>query len=56
MRKQILSLPIIIGMVVLASFAYGENATPEQMVEKIHWLGQSTIKIEVGEKIIYRKL
>jgi L-ascorbate metabolism protein UlaG (beta-lactamase superfamily) len=28
-------------------------SSPEQMLAKIHWLGQATVKIEAGDKIIY---
>lgn len=39
---------------ILAGFQVPEGqTTPEQMVEKIHWLGQATVKIRAGGKVIY---
>lgn len=29
------------------------KSTPDKMLEKIHWFGQSGVKIETGDKIIY---
>jgi L-ascorbate metabolism protein UlaG (beta-lactamase superfamily) len=40
-------------MLAIASWVFGEQATPEQMVEKIHWLGQATVKIQAGDQVIY---
>jgi len=30
-----------------------ETSTPEEMVKNIHWLGQATVKIKAGDKVIY---
>jgi L-ascorbate metabolism protein UlaG (beta-lactamase superfamily) len=30
-----------------------KTSTPMDMVKNIHWLGQATVKIEAGEKVIY---
>lgn len=41
--------------IVMTSMISGqaEALTPEEMLKKIHWLGQATVKIETGEHIIY---
>lgn len=53
MQKSFVSLIIGLGMLVITSWVFGEHATPEQMVEKIHWLGQATVKIQAGDQVIY---
>ena len=41
-----------IGMMMLHARAFAASA-PEQMLEKIHWFGQATVKIEMDEKSLY---
>jgi L-ascorbate metabolism protein UlaG (beta-lactamase superfamily) len=53
MPKYIVSLMTVVGILIGTLSAFGENATPEQMVEKMHWLGQATVKIEADNKVIY---
>ena len=39
-----------------STFGYCEKTskvTPEEVLEKIHWLGQATVKIDAGSQIIY---
>ncbi len=53
MQKSFMSLIIGAGVLFVTSLAFGEQVTPEQMVEKIHWLGQAAVKIQAGDQIIY---
>ncbi len=55
MMRTIVFGSLLLGWgTLLATFqASGGQETPEQMVEKIHWLGQATVKIQIGEKVIY---
>ena len=52
MKKYVVSMMLVLGLLVLSSLAFCATS-PEQMVEKIHWLGQATVKIEAGDKVIY---
>ena len=44
---------IMAGIAAYAFTASAFAATPEEMLEKIHWFGQATVKIEMGEKSLY---
>ena len=50
--KNAVSFMMIAGMLMCASLALAAS-TPEQMVEKIHWFGQATVKIEMDGKSLY---
>jgi L-ascorbate metabolism protein UlaG (beta-lactamase superfamily) len=52
MRFWLISLLFGAGFFTWASSAWAASS-PEQMLAKIHWLGQATVKIEAGGKIIY---
>lgn len=56
MQKLLLCSTCFTAMFVLATLIFcrgAEAQTPEKMLEKIHWFGQSAVKIETGDKIIY---
>jgi len=54
-RFQLLTLSILGLMVFGNLFLIGnlQAASPEEMLNKIQWLGQASVKIEGGGKIIY---
>jgi L-ascorbate metabolism protein UlaG (beta-lactamase superfamily) len=51
MKLVLLSMLIALVMTLVAGRA--EALTPDEMLEKIQWLGQATVRIEAGEQIIY---
>lgn len=56
MRKMLWCSTCFAIMFVLAILIFSRGAeaqTPEKMLEKIHWFGQSAVKIETGDNIIY---
>lgn len=50
--KSILLILMVAALTSLIA-ERAEAMTPEEMLKKIHWLGQATVKIEAGEQIIY---
>ena len=50
--KNTVCLMMMTGMLMCASCAFAAS-TPEQMVGKIHWFGQATLKIEMDGKSLY---
>jgi L-ascorbate metabolism protein UlaG (beta-lactamase superfamily) len=54
--KEIIFCSILLMGCVLIHSAFGADAkgfSPEEMTEKIHWLGQAAVKIEAGDKNIF---
>jgi L-ascorbate metabolism protein UlaG (beta-lactamase superfamily) len=52
MKSSLVVLLVVLGMLTFGACAFAAS-TPEQMLDKIHWLGQAGVKIEAGDKIIY---
>lgn len=52
MKLWVFGLLLGAGVFMTASWVWAAS-TPEQMLEKIHWFGQATVKIEADGKIIY---
>lgn len=56
MKKIIFSLLFLAGIFAVSEFCFGEEAqdlTLQQMAEKIDWFGQSAVRININDKIIY---
>ena len=56
MKKFIFYSMFFVIFFTFSSFVYCENltkVTPKEMVEKIHWLGQATVKINAEDRVIY---
>lgn len=53
MKTGVICLLLLLGVFVCANGALSANVSPEDMLEKIHWLGHASVKIEADEKIIY---
>ena len=56
MKKIIFFCMIFFTLLAFSSCSHSENpkkVSPEEMVKKIHWLGQSTIKINADNQVIY---
>jgi L-ascorbate metabolism protein UlaG (beta-lactamase superfamily) len=56
MKKFILYSMFFFVFFTFSNLGYCENSskvTPQEMVEKIHWLDQATVKIDAGDQAIY---
>ena len=56
MKKFIFYLMFFFVLFTFSNLGYCENTTkakPWEMAGKIHWLGQATVKIDTGTKVIY---
>lgn len=56
MKGTMFSLLFLAGMFAISDFGFGadaQNLTPQQMAEKIDWIGQSAVRINIDDKIIY---
>lgn len=56
MKCYVFYLAFFFVLFLFSSFSYSENSkkiTPEQVVEKIYWLGQATVKMDADNQIIY---